>query len=158
MTVSDMEDNKSDEKESSAKESSDDQEENVHFPQTYIVMKLAKNIQQKTLIWLVNKITGKRRDGGAELILRQQPYDFKEGVVLHISASKLKFLEVAEEMEIRKEDIHGIVREFTVSQMEEFMPDGMTVDDLLTVAERQTIVRHELENIRALAEDVHISG
>lgn len=85
-------------------------------------------------------------------------YFYLQGVVLHISASKIKFLEVAEEMEIRKKDVHGVVREFTVNQLEEFMPDGMTVDDLLTVAERQTIVRRELENIRALPEDVHISG
>lgn len=61
-------------------------------------------------------------------------------------------------MELRKQDVNGLVREFTVNQLEQFMPDGMTVDDLLTVAERQTIVRHELENIRALADDQHIPG
>lgn len=60
------------------KESSDEQEENIHFPQTYIVVKLAKNINHTTLTWLVEKITGKRRDGGAELIIRQEPYDPNE--------------------------------------------------------------------------------
>lgn len=45
-----------------------------------------------------------------------------------------------------------------VEQLEDFLQEGMHVDDLLTLAEKQTIVRHELENIRALAEDEHIPG
>lgn len=81
-----------------------------------------------------------------------------KGVVLHISASKIKFLEVAEEMEIQKSDKNGQIREFTVTDLDEFLPSGMRVEDLLTVAERQTIIRHELETIRALAEDDHIPG
>lgn len=78
--------------------------------------------------------------------------------MLHLSASKIKFLEVAEDMELIKEDRNGQMREFTVAQLEDFLPDDMHVDDLLTMAERQNIVRHELENIRALAEDDHIPG
>jgi anoctamin-10 len=61
-------------------------------------------------------------------------------------------------MELMKVDKSGVIREFTVNQLEDFVPEGMHVDDLLTLAERQTIVRHELENIRALAEDEHIPG
>lgn len=61
-------------------------------------------------------------------------------------------------MEIVKEDRNGQMREFTVDQLEEFLPDGGHVEDLLTIAERQTIVLHELENIRALAEDMHVPG
>lgn len=34
----------------------------------------------------------------------------------------------------------------------------MHVDDLLTTAEKQYIVRHELENIRALTEDDQVPG
>lgn len=84
--------------------------------------------------------------------------NFVQGFVLHISASKIKFLEAAEEMEIVKQDRHGTMREFTVDQLEEFLPEGAHVEDLLTIAERQTIVRHELENIRALPEDLHVPG
>lgn len=57
-----------------------------------------------------------------------------------------------------KMDIHGKMREFSVAQLEEFLPDGMLVEDLLTLSERQMIVMHELDNIRALAEDDHIPG
>lgn len=75
-----------------------------------------------------------------------------------MSASKLKFLEVAEEMDLIKEDRHGVMREFTVAQFEDFLKEGMRVDDILTNGEKQNLVRHELENIRALAEDNHIPG
>lgn len=61
-------------------------------------------------------------------------------------------------MEMVKKDQNGQMREFTVDQLEDFLPEGMHVDDLLTVAERQTIVRRELENIRALTEDTHVPG
>lgn len=61
-------------------------------------------------------------------------------------------------MEIVKQDRSGQMREFCVDQLEEFLPAGMHVEDLFSTSERQTIVRHELENIRALAEDDHIPG
>lgn len=57
-----------------------------------------------------------------------------------------------------KSDKNGQMREFTVDQLEDFLPEGMHVEDLLTVADCQKIVRHELENIRALAEDSHVPG
>lgn len=57
-----------------------------------------------------------------------------------------------------RDDRNGVMREFTVAQLDDFLKDGMHVDDLLTATEKQTLVRHELENIRALAEDDHIPG
>ncbi|GLH12162.1 Anoctamin [Gryllus bimaculatus] len=118
------------------------------FPPTYMVLVCSRTISNEAFMWLLDKVRGKRRDGGAELL----------GVTLHVSASKIKFLEVAEELELKKRDREGLVREFAVSQLEEFLAEGMHVDDLLTTAERQHIVRHELENIRALAEDDHVPG
>ncbi|GLV46184.1 Abnormal X segregation [Carabus blaptoides fortunei] len=133
-------------------------DEGVQLPRTYIVIKVAKHVRDVTVLWLVNKIRGKRRDGGAELVVRQEPYDPSEGITLHVSASKIKFLEVAEQMELQKRDRTDQMREFIVGQLEDFLEDGMTVDDLFSVSERQTMVRHELENIRALAEDVYVPG
>lgn len=138
----------------------DTSDEETVLPTTYIVVKISKDIKTATLHWLVEKIRGKRRDGGAELIVMTQADDSGEddGYTLHISASKIKFLETAEEMELMKLDRSGQMREFTVAQLEDFLPEDMHVDDLLTMSERQTIVWHELDNIRALAEDDHIPG
>lgn len=53
-------------------------DENTVLPPTYIVLKIAYDICENTLIWLVEKIRGKRRDGGAELIVLREPYDPEE--------------------------------------------------------------------------------
>jgi len=78
--------------------------------------------------------------------------------MLHVSATKRKLLEAAEEMELKKLDRSGLMRDLTVAHLDDFLVDGMAEDDLLTTAERQAIVRHELENIRAQTEDVSIPG
>lgn len=85
-------------------------------------------------------------------------FNFLKGLVLHVSASRIKFLETAEEMEIVKLDINKQLREFSVEQLEDFLPDGMHAEDLFSTFEKQQMVRHELDNIRALAEDDHIPG
>ncbi|KAJ9594502.1 hypothetical protein L9F63_014114, partial [Diploptera punctata] len=134
------------------------EETTATFPPTYIVLQFSKSIRNPALVWLVDKICGKRRDGGSELLVRRQPFLEGQGLILHVSASKIKFLEVAEELELKKMDTTGLYREFTVSQLDDFLQEGMHVDDLLTIAEKQYIVRHELENIRALSEDNEVPG
>ena len=44
------------------------------FPRTYLVIRLAPNIQPAAVTWLVQKITGKKQDGGAELLVRCEPF------------------------------------------------------------------------------------
>lgn len=43
------------------------------LPPTYIVLQISQKVPKETLTWLVNKIRGRRRDGGGELILMKQP-------------------------------------------------------------------------------------
>jgi anoctamin-10 len=43
------------------------------FPPTYIVIQFSRHIQIAALVWLVDRICGKRLDGGAELLVRKQP-------------------------------------------------------------------------------------
>lgn len=46
-----------------------------HIPETYMVLMLSPEINGTALKWLTEKIRGKRRDGGAELVLFKQPFD-----------------------------------------------------------------------------------
>jgi anoctamin-10 len=48
------------------------------FPPTYIVIQFSRYIQTAALVWLVDKICGKRLDGGAELLVRKQPHGNNE--------------------------------------------------------------------------------
>ncbi|KAL1123938.1 hypothetical protein AAG570_001708 [Ranatra chinensis] len=89
------------------------------------------------------------KHGGAELLVRAHPPINRQSFTIHVSASLRKLLELAEDLEVRKKDGNGILREFTVSELNEFC-GGKSAEDLLTLAEKQSLVRHELENIRAL--------
>lgn len=53
----------------------DDDEENTTLPPTYIVIRIASDIPDKTVVWFVEKIRAKRRDSGAELLVFREPYN-----------------------------------------------------------------------------------
>lgn len=44
------------------------------IPRTYIVLQLSPNVSSSVVKWLVDKIRGKRRYGGAELMVFRQPH------------------------------------------------------------------------------------
>lgn len=134
-------------------------DEDSQLPMTSIVMKVRADIHEKALQWLIGKIQGKRTDGGGELIVMMVPKtDPTEEHTFHIAASKIKLLEVAEEIELIKQDVRGQFREFSVAQLDDFLPDDKSIDDMLTILDRQNIVIHELGNIRALDWEKFIPG
>lgn len=53
-------------------DSSDDDGDFSTF-ETYLVMEFARDINQKTLYWIIDKMRGKKMHGGAGLILRKEP-------------------------------------------------------------------------------------
>lgn len=67
----------------------DDAEESTSLPPTYIIIKIASDIPDKTVVWLVEKIRAKRRDGGAELMVFRQPFNPEEvSIQTNIKTSK----------------------------------------------------------------------
>jgi hypothetical protein len=46
----------------------------TEFPPTYLIIRLSPNITPAAVSWLVRKITGKKQEGGAELLIRCEPY------------------------------------------------------------------------------------
>lgn len=136
----------------------DSEDADAPFPPTYMVVRFAAATQPRAIAWLVDKIRGPRSHGGAELLVRRQHTEPGDGVILHVSASCRKLLELAEEMELKKRDQAGLMREFIFAHLRDFVGEKGDREDLLTTAERQLIVRHELDNIRALSEDPSIPG
>lgn len=45
-----------------------------YFPETFIVLRLNPYIRPEAASWLVRKISGKKSDGAAELLVRCEPY------------------------------------------------------------------------------------
>nr|XP_018904651.1 PREDICTED: anoctamin-10 isoform X1 [Bemisia tabaci]XP_018904652.1 PREDICTED: anoctamin-10 isoform X1 [Bemisia tabaci] len=129
------------------------------FPPTQIVIQFAADIKTLTIKWVLQKIRGLRREGGAECLVRRHPFSENEAeLFVHVAATCNLLLEVAEELEIRKRDKRGILRHFVVKELEEFLLYDGPVEDIFTSAEKQSIVRYELENIRALAEESYLPG
>ncbi|XP_046676010.1 anoctamin-10 isoform X2 [Homalodisca vitripennis] len=126
-----------------------------YFPSTYIVLQFANNVHIEAVQWIIFKIESERKDGGAELLVRKQPeVPGEKSLIFHVSATNQKLLELAEEQSIRKKDLKGSLRDFTVVEQSEFGGGS----DILSTAEKEYLVRHELENIRALENEKAIPG
>ncbi|XP_054284644.1 anoctamin-10 isoform X2 [Macrosteles quadrilineatus] len=133
----------------------DDTKNQAEFPPTYIVLQFSPDIHTEAVQWIVDKIKKDRKDGGAELLVRKQPNVPGElSLMFHVSATNQKLLELAEEQNIRKSDSRGFVRDFTVQEQSEFG----CASDILSTAEKEYLVRHELENIRALENEKSVPG
>ncbi|XP_076358158.1 anoctamin-10-like [Tachypleus tridentatus] len=115
-----------------------------NFPGTLCVIVFQQKANQNTVNWLTDLIQQPRKAGGAGLLVK------KQGNLVHISATDTRLLETAELMEIKKADKNGLLREFTLQDMDLFLHKGMNSSDLLTTSEKQRIIFHELENIRAV--------
>uniref|UniRef100_A0A1B6EGA3 Anoctamin n=1 Tax=Clastoptera arizonana TaxID=38151 RepID=A0A1B6EGA3_9HEMI len=124
-----------------------------YIPPTYFIIQFSNKIKAETIEWLTNKIKTDREQGGAELQVRKQPIleTQKHNVTIHISADSERLLELAQELDVKKIDKISHPYEFTYH---DFIPS----EDKLTTAEKQVLVRHELENIRALLHETYIPG
>lgn len=119
-----------------------------------------KDVSRTTLYWIIDKIRGKKSTGGAELYIAREPASTNhKGLTLHISISKVRLLELADEMGIMKKSKSGLMRNFNVISLDDFfINDDMDVDNILTPADRQIIMKHALESIKAKSNEKNIPG
>ncbi|XP_069157510.1 anoctamin-10 isoform X2 [Procambarus clarkii] len=129
-----------------------------HIPPTIYVIKFHSGAAREAVEWLIEKIEAKYKYGGAELLVRCEPQKQGQGVTVHVAATKIKLLEIAEATEIQKRAASGLIQEFTVRELDQFLYPGQTLDTVLTPAEREYCVRHELDAIRAKQEEGHVPG
>nr|XP_053648258.1 anoctamin-10-like [Cherax quadricarinatus] len=129
-----------------------------HIPPTIYVIKFHPGTAREAVEWFIERIEAKNKYGGAELLVRCEPQKQGQGVTAHVSATKIKLLEIAEATEIQKRSASGLVQEFSVRDLDQFLYSGQTLDTVLTPAEREYCVRHELDAIRAKQEEGHVPG
>jgi len=129
-----------------------------HIPPTVYVIKFSPNAAREAVEWFIDRIEAKHKYGGAELLLRCEPQKQGQGVTVHVSATKIKLLEVAESVELQKRSSSGLIQELSVRDLDQFLYPGQTLDTVLTPAEREFCVRHELEAIRAKQEEGNVPG
>lgn len=130
------------------------------FGESFMVLEFSEGAETDTILWILEKIRGKKVDGGAELLVRKEPLSKEsQSLVVHVSATQMKFLEIADDMGFMKRTKTGIIRNFNVACLDDFFYDeNMALEDILTPADRQIIIKHALENIRAAEHEHHIPG
>ena len=75
-------------------------------PPTYYVVCFHKPCTQEAASFIVEELTKSQNEGGAQLIVTQEKMPVsKTGLVLHVSASKSRIYEIAENIDIKKQDI-----------------------------------------------------
>lgn len=125
-----------------------------------MIMEFDKDVSKVTLYWIIDKIRGKKSTSGAELYISREPRTESHlGLTLHITISKVRLLELADEMGIMKKSKSGIMKNFNVVSLDDFfVNDDMDVDDILTQADKQIIMKHALESIKAKISEKNIPG
>ncbi|XP_075778076.1 anoctamin-10 isoform X2 [Pelodiscus sinensis] len=124
-----------------------------HF-RPLVVIELAKGTKEETKEWLTQRIVDKKKNGGAQLLVKPLvkenggKIDGNQNIYL-VGASHLRLLLGAETVGLVKECNDSSMRTFTYSSRNTFKDFAEDNHDFLTMAERQYIIKHELENLRA---------
>ncbi|KAK1795134.1 hypothetical protein P4O66_010310 [Electrophorus voltai] len=127
-----------------------------------VVLELAQNTEAETITWLLNRITDKQQNGGAELLVEQvlgggQEEQKGKPNILLVGSTWPRLLAGAEEVGLFKEFNDGTMRGFTFSNRESFKDFQGDGDGFLNIAECQYIIKYELDTLRAKSE-AHVPG
>ncbi|XP_039383847.1 anoctamin-10 isoform X3 [Mauremys reevesii] len=125
-----------------------------HHFRPLVVIELAKDTKEETREWLTQRIVDKKKNGGAQLLVKPLvkedggKIDGNQNLYL-VGASHIRLLLGAETVGLVKECNDNSMRTFTYSSRNTFKDFAEDNHDFLTMAERQYIIKHELENLRA---------
>ncbi|XP_053122082.1 anoctamin-10 isoform X1 [Hemicordylus capensis] len=123
-----------------------------------VVIELAKDIKDETKEWLTQKIVEKKKNGGAQLLVKPLVEDGEKIEGNHniylVGASPLRLLLGAETVGLVKECNDNTMRAFTYTTRKAFKDFAEDNHDFLTMAECQYVIKHELENLRAKDENM----
>uniref|UniRef100_A0A8C2PD37 Uncharacterized protein n=1 Tax=Capra hircus TaxID=9925 RepID=A0A8C2PD37_CAPHI len=119
-----------------------------------VVIELAQDVKEETKEWLKARIITKKKDGGAQLLFRPLLNKYEKETLENqnlylVGASKIRLLLGAEAVGLVKECSDNTMRAFTYGTRHNFKDFDDDNDDFLSMAERQFIIKHELENLRA---------
>ncbi|XP_051548088.1 anoctamin-10-like isoform X2 [Myxocyprinus asiaticus] len=119
-----------------------------------VLIQLAEDVQPITKQWIMSMISAPVKAGGAQLLVH--PGEDMKGDMIVVAAPRCTLLMVTEDLGLCKPYRDGEMTAFSSGDRDNFC----NIDDMrhfLTLAERQYIVKYELDSMRAL-EDQRIPG
>ncbi|XP_063052979.1 anoctamin-10 [Engraulis encrasicolus] len=119
-----------------------------------VLLLLGEKVEPTTKKWMMRLLAKTPTQGGAGLLVHPGEDDFSD--VLLLSAPGCTLLQAAEELGLCRADKEGEMAAFSFHNKELFTNSGNT-EEFLTPAERQYIVKYELETLRAV-DDQRIPG
>lgn len=119
-----------------------------------VLVKLGGKVGPETKRWLIKVIGAPQKDGGAALLAH--PGEDASGDIIVVSAPRCTLLRAAEELGLCKTYRSGDMEAFSYNDKDNFK-DSDNMEVFLTLAERQYIVKYELDGLRA-QRDLRIPG
>ncbi|XP_039988884.1 anoctamin-10 isoform X1 [Xiphias gladius] len=119
-----------------------------------VLVKLGEKVQPETKRWLIRLIGASQKDGGAALLAH--PGEDASGDIIVVSAPCCTLLRATEELGLCKPYHNGDMLAFSYNDRVNFK-DSDNMEVFLTLAERQYIVKYELDGLRA-QRDLRIPG
>lgn len=112
-----------------------------------VVLQLGEEVELNTKKWMMKLLSKPASHGGAGLLVHPGEDDSSE--VLLLSAPRCTLLQAAEELGLWKADLQGNMASFSYHNRQQFK-HSENMEEFLTLAERQFIIKYELESLRAL--------
>lgn len=119
-----------------------------------VLVKLGQKVRPETKRWLLRLIGASQKDGGAGLLAH--PGEDASGDIIVLSAPRCTLLRATEELGLCKPYKNGDMEAFSYDDRDNFK-DSDNMEVFLTLAERQYIVKYELDGVRA-QRDIRIPG
>uniref|UniRef100_A0A3B4A6S4 Anoctamin n=1 Tax=Periophthalmus magnuspinnatus TaxID=409849 RepID=A0A3B4A6S4_9GOBI len=114
-----------------------------HRVDPLVLVKLGKKVRPETKRWLLKLIGTLQKDGGAGLLAH--PGEDASGDIMVLSATRCTLLQATEELGLCRVYKNGDMEAFSYEDRDNFKDSGV----FLTLAERQYIVKYELDGMRA---------
>lgn len=119
-----------------------------------VFIKLGEKVRPETKRWLIRLIGTPQTDGGAGLLAH--PGEDATGDIIMVSAPRCTLLRATEDLSLCKTYCNGEMEAFSYKNRENFK-DSDNMEKFLTLAERQYIVKYELDSLWA-QRDLRIPG
>lgn len=119
-----------------------------------VLVKLGEKVRPETKRWIIKLLGAPQKEGGGALLAH--PGEDASGDIIMVSAPRCTLLRAAEELGLCKTYSNGNMESFSYSDRDNFK-DSDNMEAFLTVAERQYIVKYELDGLRA-QRDLRVPG
>lgn len=109
-----------------------------------VLVKLGAKVRPETKRWLIRLIGAPQKDGGAALLAH--PGEDASGDIIVVAAPRCTLLRAVEELGLCKPYCDGDMEAFSYDDKDNFI-ESDNVEVFLTLAERQYIVKYELDGL-----------